>query len=100
MDIWQLFMDIWQLFMKMYNCLWIFWPQTQHELEAKMHQLLTQIVELQQKTGITEGERKMAGSESRILELERQVAELNERRFEHLENMQQQQMQLQVSALF
>lgn len=61
-----------------------------------MQQLLAQISELQQKASLAGAVEKSAESENRIKDLERQVAELNERRFEHLENLQQQQMQLQV----
>ncbi|CAG5116716.1 unnamed protein product, partial [Candidula unifasciata] len=73
---------------------------TQFELETKMQQLVAQITDLQQKAGITGAVAKSAESENRIRDLERQVAELNERRFEHLENLQQQQMQLQAQLLF
>ena len=35
----------------------------------------------------------------RILELERQVKEINERRMDHMETLQQQQLQMQVNGL-
>lgn len=44
-------------------------------------------------------EKGEAYSDKRLAELERQVAEMTERRFEHLESIQHQQMQMQVCLL-
>ncbi|CAL1526209.1 unnamed protein product, partial [Lymnaea stagnalis] len=73
--------------------------KVQHELESKIQLLLAQLSELQEKKSAPEGE-KTSESEERIQWLEKQMAELNERRMEHLENLQQRQLQMQAQLLY
>ncbi|XP_005110510.2 TALPID3 protein, partial [Aplysia californica] len=74
--------------------------KAQQELESRMQQLLSQLGGLQEQkdlsapAGLSSG-----GGDSRVDDLERQVKELNERRLEHLETLQQQQLQMQAQLL-
>ena len=69
-----------------------------------MQQLLSQIGNVQQTQSGGEQSDKVKeqqpGAQSRIDSLEKQVADLNERRLEHLETLQQQQLQMQVNSCF
>lgn len=76
--------------------------KAQQELEQRMQDFLKQLAELQAQNE-TPGKNKTSKSpktSSRLEDLERQVAELNERRMEHMENLQQQQMQMQAQLLY
>ncbi|RUS83052.1 hypothetical protein EGW08_009191 [Elysia chlorotica] len=76
--------------------------KAQHELEQRMQDFLSHLSELQGREPLSMSNKTASAPETakRIEDLERQVAELNERRMEHMENLQQQQMQMQAQLLF
>ncbi|GFR84212.1 protein TALPID3-like isoform X2 [Elysia marginata] len=73
--------------------------KAQQELEQRMQDFLNQLSELQGRESSSKAA-KAPETSTRLEDLERQVAELNERRMEHMENLQQQQMQMQAQLLY
>ncbi|KAL8601313.1 hypothetical protein ACOMHN_054607 [Nucella lapillus] len=73
----------------------------QQDLEKKMQSLLGEMDRVQKQAGGggTEEPRSQQGGNPRLEHLEHQVKELTERRLQHLETLQSQQMQLQAQLL-
>ena len=77
----------------------------QYDLETKMASILEEMERMQKAVSVTGGDKTAVdiavtdpGSIARLDQLEGQVKELTERRLQHLETLQSQQMETQVGC--
>ena len=69
----------------------LFYLQAQQELESRMKEMLEKVAELQ-----SSKLKPTSVEDDRVKELERQVAALTEHRIQHLEKLQEHQVEMQV----